>query len=189
MAATLKATTMLGAAVSGARPAGLKAALPIRRRAGVVRVANIAAPAEELLGNQPQSTQPRFEVGWLLEAWPLQLWALQCLQAPKKRPWAPSYGRGWCCWRAAAACRRHCPCAVADGCAKIAATECSSAAAFAIEMDIVQSCSAETSMKRELLLTQVALPWLLSVAGRPQAGQPPSLHPARPAQRHPQRVL
>lgn len=62
MAATLKATTMLGAAVSGARPAGLKAALPIRRRSGVVRVANIAAPAEELLGKQPQSTQPRFEV-------------------------------------------------------------------------------------------------------------------------------
>ncbi|KAL4458696.1 hypothetical protein ABPG75_013561 [Micractinium tetrahymenae] len=63
MAATLKATTMLGAAIASARPAGLKAALPIRRRAGVVRVANIAAPAEEVLGTQPQATQPPFEGG------------------------------------------------------------------------------------------------------------------------------
>lgn len=107
MAATLKATTMLGAAVSGARPSGLKAALPIRRRAGVVRVANIAAPAEELLGNQPQSTQPRFEVRWLLLAWLSQFWVVQCIKGRETRPKPPSYGRGWCCQRAAAGYRRH----------------------------------------------------------------------------------
>jgi hypothetical protein len=56
---------MLGSSKTvAAGPTGLKplALRVVRRRSAVVRVANIAAPAEELLGGQGQA-MPVFEVG------------------------------------------------------------------------------------------------------------------------------
>lgn len=47
--------------LSTSRPSGLRAALPLRRRAPL-RVAAIAAPAEEMLGAAPATQQEKFEV-------------------------------------------------------------------------------------------------------------------------------
>ena len=71
MAAALTAhAAMLGSKTAAAGPAGLKplALRVVRRRIAVVRVANIAAPAEEMLGGQGQA-MPVFEVGGGPPAW------------------------------------------------------------------------------------------------------------------------
>ena len=56
-------SSTLCAARRSAASAGPARALPLRRRAGVVRVANIAAPAEEMLGQQGAGQTTKYEVG------------------------------------------------------------------------------------------------------------------------------
>lgn len=88
-ACTLASSGLAAARLVGQRPAGLRAsALPLRRR-GALRVAAIAAPAEEVLGKAKQ--QPEFEVrrtGWArAEGRPE---ALAALQAPRPAVCSPA---------------------------------------------------------------------------------------------------
>jgi hypothetical protein len=60
MVAALLSSSAVRSSVKAAagRPVGVRA-LPVRSRRSVVRVANVAAPAEELLG---RSAEPQYEV-------------------------------------------------------------------------------------------------------------------------------
>ena len=92
MASLLASARPSAATMLKQTPTGLRAALPIRRARTVVRVANIAAPAEELMGGQSVVTQPKFEV----RALPLSPVPLPRPARRRRSFWGVPCGRGWC---------------------------------------------------------------------------------------------